>query len=218
MLIFVITMPLSLSDLKNEHGTFLVKLARKAIESFLMYRRKISAPEQYPQVLKNEAGVFVTLNKVIDNQEELRGCVGYILPIKPLIEAVIDVAIAAATEDPRFPPVTYEEMSEIVVEVTVLTPPKKLTVNSPDEYLNLIKIGRDGLLLRYGSISGTLLPQVPVEYNWEVQEFLDNLCFKAGLPPKCWKNPDVEIYAYQGIIWKEKTPRGEVFQITLGEH
>jgi len=211
-------MTLAIDDLQDEHGVFLVKLARTAIETFLREHKRISAPENTPPLLKNEAGVFVTLNKLFNNTEELRGCIGYIFPIKPLVEGVIDVAIAAATEDPRFPPVTLSEMNEIIVEVTVLTPPKKLEVNSPAEYLEKIKIGRDGLLLRYGSISGTLLPQVPVEYNWDAREFLNNLCLKAGLPFKCWENPDIEIYSYQGIIWKEKNPRGEVIKVELTKH
>jgi len=211
-------MTLAIDDLQDEHGVFLVKLARTAIETFLGDHKRISAPENTPPLLKNEAGVFVTLNKLFNKTEELRGCIGYIFPIKPLVEGVIDVAIAAATEDPRFPPVTLNEMNEIIVEVTVLTPPKKLEVNSPAEYLEKIKIGRDGLLLRYGSISGTLLPQVPVEYNWDAREFLNNLCLKAGLPFKCWENPDIEIYSYQGIIWKEKNPRGEVIRVELTKH
>lgn len=208
-------MTLVIDDLQDEHGVFLVKLARTAIETFLENRRVINVPENTPPLLKKKAGVFVTLNQLFDNKEELRGCIGYILPIKPLVEGTIDVAIAAATEDPRFPPVTLSEMNNMVVEVTVLTPPKKLEVKSPDEYLEKIQIGRDGLLLKYGSISGTLLPQVPVEYNWDIREFLDNLCFKAGLPFKCWENLDIEIYSYQGIIWKEKRPRGEVIRVEL---
>ncbi len=211
-------MSLNIEDLNDEHGFFLVKLARKAIENFLEKHERINIPPNTPQILKNKAGVFVTLNKLLNGIEELRGCIGYILPIKPLVEGVIDVAIAAATEDPRFPPVLFNEMDEIVVEVTVLTPPRKLEVTSPQEYLEKIKIGRDGLLLKYGSISGTLLPQVPVEFGWDVKEFLDNLCFKAGLPFKCWENLDIEIYSYQGIIWKEKKPRGEIIRIDLSKH
>ncbi len=211
-------MPLRIDELRDEHGVFLVKLARKAIETFLSKRKKIEAPKNAPQILRNPAGVFVTLNKIIDKFEELGGCIGYVLPIKPLIDAVIDVAIAAATEDPRFPPITFDEMSKIIVEVTILTPPEKIDVSDPNEYLTKIKIGRDGLLLRYGSIYGTLLPQVPVEYNWNVKEFLDNLCLKAGLPLKCWKNLDVEIYSYQAAIWKEKEPRGDIIRVRLDKN
>ncbi len=206
-------MVLSVEDLTDKHGVFLVKLARQAIEVYLSRREKIKPPKETPDILWEKAGVFVTLNKKENSHETLRGCIGYIFPIKPLIESTIDVAIAAATEDPRFPPVELSEMDNIVVEVTVLTPPKKIEVTDPSEYVEKIKIGRDGLLLKYGVFSGTLLPQVPLEFGWDVETFLDHLCIKAGLPISCWKDLNVEIYSYQGIIWKEKEPRGEIHRI-----
>jgi len=208
-------MVLKVTDLTDEHGIYLVKIARQAIEKFVIDKTKIKPPKDVPNILWEKAGVFVTINKLIKEHEELRGCIGYIMPIKPLIEATIDVAIAAATEDPRFPPVSSQELDTILVEVTVLTPPQKVEVKSPDEYLDKIKIGRDGLLLKYGMFSGTLLPQVPVEYGWDVETFLDHLCLKAGLPLRCWKNPDVEIFSYQGIMWKEISPRGKISRVKL---
>lgn len=211
----VIKLTLQVEDLTDDHGIFLIKLARKAIETYLQKKKKISIPPNTPPILKEKSGVFVTLNKIIDDHEELRGCIGYIEPIKPLVVATIDVAIAAALEDPRFPPVKLHEMRDITIEVTVLTPPKKIVVSSPNEYLSKIKIGRDGLLLRYKFFSGTLLPQVPVEYNWDVETFLEHLCLKAGLPITCWKDPEVEIYAYQGIIWKEENPYGKIVRVSF---
>ena len=208
---------LKISDLTDEHGSFLVKLARAAVETKVVKGEKIRPPAETPKVLWEKAGVFVTLTKLKGDEEELRGCIGYIVPIKPLVEAAIDVAISAATEDPRFPPVEPRELDDILVEVTVLTPPEKLEVKEPEEYLDKIKIGRDGLIIKYGPFSGTLLPQVPIEYGWDVETFLDNLCWKAGLPSECWKDKKAEIYAYQGVIWKEKKPRGEVIRVKLSE-
>ena len=210
-------MVLKISDLTDEHGEFLVRLARNAITEKILRGVKISPPKNYPKIFDEKAGVFVTINKLFGKKEELRGCIGYIIPIKPLIIATIDAAIAAATEDPRFIPVSKEELNEIIVEVTVLTPPQKITVRDPLEYPKKIVIGRDGLLLRYGIFSGTLLPQVPIEFGWGPEEFLDNLCWKAGLPKDCWKNPDVEIYRYEGVIWKELEPYGKVVKVELGK-
>ncbi|MHA1616873.1 MAG: TIGR00296 family protein [Candidatus Njordarchaeales archaeon] len=204
-----------MEELADSDGVYLVRLARRAIEEYVLNKKRIAPPKDAPSKLYEKAGAFVTINKIIGSREELRGCIGYILPIKPLVETIIDVAIAAAVEDPRFPPLSSEELDEIIVEVTVLTPPQKIEVRDPKEYLEKIVIGRDGLLLKYGPFSGTLLPQVPIEYNWDVEEFLDNLCVKAGLVPGCWKDLNVEIFAYQGAIWKETSPRGEIIRVEL---
>ncbi|MGQ4892663.1 MAG: TIGR00296 family protein [Candidatus Njordarchaeia archaeon] len=204
-----------MNEITDEHGIFIVKLARRAVEEWVTRKVKIQPPEDAPKILYEKAGVFVTLNRLHDKEEELRGCIGYIIPIKPLVEAVIDVAISAATEDPRFPPIEPRELDSIIVEVTVLTPPTKIEVEDPQEYLQKITIGKDGLIVKYGPFSGTLLPQVPIEYNWDVKTFLEHLCWKAGLEKDCWKNKKVEIYKYQGAIWKELKPNGEVIKVEL---
>ena len=212
-------MTLSINDLNDKHGEFLVKLARSALEKYILEGNKIKRPERTPAILKEPAGVFVTLNKRLDSEETLRGCIGYLQPIKPLVEATIDMAIAAGTQDPRFPPVEANELSRIVIEVTVLTPPKEILAETPEELVKKIVLGRDGLIIEYksefGTYAGTLLPQVPIEYGWTVEEFLDNLCWKAGLRPGCWREKEARIYAYQGAIWKEISPRGNVIRIKL---
>ncbi|MGQ4833688.1 MAG: TIGR00296 family protein [Candidatus Asgardarchaeia archaeon] len=199
----------------DEEGIFLVKLARNAIETYLKTNKKISPPNDVPsEKLLQESGVFVTLNKLIpgktDKKHELRGCIGYPYPIKPLVEATIDVAIQAAVSDPRFDPVTLDEMDEIVVEVSILTPPKLLEVSDPMEYPDKIKIGRDGLIVERGFFKGLLLPQVPVEENWDVLTFLTWTCYKAGLPGDCWMKEDTKIYTFQAEIFEEIEPRGEI--------
>ncbi len=208
---------LKLEDITDEMGIFLVRLARQTIESYIKNGIKISPPEKTPDVLREKAGVFVTLNKVINNEEELRGCIGYIIPHLPLVEAVIDSAIAAATRDPRFHPVADYELDEIIVEVTVLTPPQIINVRDPSEYPKKIEIGKDGLLLEWHGFGGTLLPQVPVEYNWDEVTFLEHLCLKSGLPRECWKWHDVKIYKYQGVIFKETKPRGDIIRVDLSK-
>jgi hypothetical protein len=134
-----------------------------------------------------------------------------------LFNALEDAAISAAIEDPRFPPVKYTELDSITFEVTVLTPPKKIVVSKPEEYLSKIKVGRDGLIVKYGFYSGLLLPQVPVEYGWNVEEFLEHTCEKAGLLENYWRNSETEIQKFEGIIFKEENPNGIVIREVLSD-
>ena len=152
------------------------------------------------------SGVFVTLN----NPNGLRGCIGFPMPEKKLSHAIVEGAIAAATEDPRFPSVKTNELNDIVFEVTVLTPPIVVDVSDPMEYLEKIKVGRDGLIVKHSFSSGLLLPQVPIEYGWDVKAFLQHTCEKAGLARDTWKNESVKIEKFEGIIFKEETPNGVI--------
>jgi len=123
----------------------------------------------------------------------LRGCIGYCEPIKPLVNAIIEVAISAATSDPRFPPVKLSEMDKINLEISVLSKPELVEVKNPQEYLEKIKVGLDGLIVENGFNKGLLLPQVPVEWKWDEEEFLCNTCMKAGLPADCWYDRETQI-------------------------
>ncbi len=199
------------NNLSEEDGTLLVKTARKIVTAYLKTNSKPNLEKRFQEDFSFNSGVFVTLN----NPLGLRGCIGYPLPDKKLFDALEDAAIAAAIEDPRFPPVKHEELESITFEVTILTPPKKITVDEPKEYLSKIKIGRDGLIVRNGFNSGLLLPQVPVEYNWNEQEFLEYTCEKAGLPKNCWKDRNTEIQKFEGIVFKETEPNGPVIQEKL---
>ncbi|WP_456436329.1 TIGR00296 family protein [Thermovibrio ammonificans] len=195
--------------LSLEEGSFLVKLARTAIEKFLTEGVKITPPPQTPQRLFEERGVFVTLKRFPSG--ELRGCIGYPEPIMPLVLATIDAAISAATKDPRFYPLTPQELDSVTVEVTVLTPPEQIDV-PPQQLPRVIKVGRDGLIVRCGLASGLLLPQVPVEWGWNEEEFLSQTCVKAGLPPNCWLDPRCKFYKFQGQIFTETEPYGPVVE------
>ena len=150
--------------------------------------------------------MFVTLNK----ENELRGCIGYSVPVKKLYEGLVDAAISAATRDPRFPPVTLDELNQITFEVTILTSPKEIKVNETSEYLSQIKVGRDGLIVENTFTSGLLLPQVPTEYGWNEEEFLEHTCQKAGLDKNAWKKKSTKISKFQGIIFKEELPNSSI--------
>lgn len=189
-----------------EDGRSAVRVARAQIEKRLGGKGDVTFED--PPVFKRPSGVFVTLNTYPD--KELRGCIGYSEPIMALGDALREVAVAAATRDPRFPPVRLKEMDSIVIDVTLLTPPSKITYKGPDDLVAKIVIGRDGLIARKGPYSGLLLPQVPVEWKWTVEEFLRHTCMKAGLPGDEWRRGGVEFQSFSGRVFGERSPRGDV--------
>ncbi|MGQ9596356.1 MAG: TIGR00296 family protein [Thermoproteota archaeon] len=206
-------------DLSLEDGGLLIRLARRAIEKYLKEGTLESPPANLSDVFYEPCGVFVTLNKVSGPESEhkaLRGCIGFPEPIKPLVSALIEAAVAAAVEDPRFPPVTLRELDSIVIDVSVLTPPQLIDVEDRKMLPDEIKIGRDGLIVERGFNRGLLLPQVAVEENWDPATFLSYTCIKAGLPPECWLDKKTKIYSYQAIVFEEISPKGEVKRLELG--
>jgi uncharacterized protein (TIGR00296 family) len=207
-------MEFSLSD---EEGAFLVKIARRAVEENLKDGRIISPPENVSPNLLERRGVFVTINKMVNGEKILRGCIGFPYPVYPLIRAVIEAAIESATRDPRFPPMSMRELNQVVFEVSILTEPKLIDVKSPSEYPSKIKIGEDGLIVERGFYKGLLLPQVPVEWGWDEEEFLCQCCMKAGLPPDCWVMKGTKIYKFQCIIFEETSPNGAIVRKILGQ-
>ncbi len=199
-------------ELSLEQGRQLVRLARKAAECFASTGKK-GEPESEEGIFGKARGVFVTVEQYPSN--ELRGCIGYPLPMKPLARAVIDNAIHATQEDPRFPPVEEEEFGKLVFEVSVLTVPELVKVKTPDEYLKQIKIGRDGLIASMGYAQGLLLPQVPVEWGWDAKEFLTHLCEKAGLPRDMWRSPSFRLEKFSAQIFCENKPNGAISEKKL---
>lgn len=202
--------------LSQKEGEFLVQLARKAVEEYLKTGKHVNIPENLSEKLLQPCGVFVTINSLENQEKELRGCIGYPYPSTPLAEAVIDSAINAATHDPRFPPVRLNELNRVVFEISVLTPPQRIEVKNPKEYCSKIKVGEDGLIIERGFCKGLLLPQVPVEWEWDEEEFLCQCCNKAGLPPDQWLIEGTKIYKFQAIIFEEEKPRGEIKRKALG--
>jgi len=176
-----------------------LKLARAAIETYLSEGVKIEAWEGLPAVFHDKRGVFVTLNK----HGALRGCIGYPYPVFKLKDAIIDAAISAAVNDPRFPPVTKDELGAITIELTILTTPRVLKVK-PKELPKHIEVGKHGLIVKKGIYQGLLLPQVATEYNWTAEEFLCETCWKAGLPQDAWLEEGTEVSVFEGQIFKEE--------------
>ncbi len=202
-------------DLSLEEGKFLVCLARDAVKTYLATGKALKVPADTPEKLFEHCGVFVTINRLEGGEKKLRGCIGYPYPTSPLVEAVVDSALNAATRDPRFYPLVSSELGNVVFEVSVLTPPETVEVTNPKEYLAKIKVGEDGLIVERGGCKGLLLPQVPVEWKWAEEEFLCQCCVKAGLPPDSWLTKGTKIYKFQAIVFEEETPQGEVKRVNL---
>lgn len=194
----------------DEDGIFLVKLARRTVDDVVKIKQKPRTPEDTPDHLRNKSGVFVTLNSILDNRVSLRGCIGRPYPTSPLVEATIDSAVDSAVNDPRFPAITQKELDSIIVDLSVLTPPKKIEYTKPEDLLDLVKVGRDGLIASRGMSRGLLLPQVPVDWKWDTKEFLEHTCNKAGLPIDMWKDPETEFMSFQAEIFGEEIPRGHI--------
>lgn len=173
-------------DEKND----LHKIARTAIEKKLANESN-PKPTGTTNTLKEKRGAFVTLHK----NGQLRGCIGYVHAVKPLAETINDMALAAAFQDPRFPPVKKDELPDLDIEMSVLTPMKRIMD------INEIEVGKHGLMMIKGSSSGLLLPQVATQYNWDRNTFLSQTCYKAGLPMDAWKDDDIEIYIFSAEIF-----------------
>jgi uncharacterized protein len=187
----------------------LVRLARTAVQKYL--EESVFISSNNCKTLSQKMGVFVTLNHLNSkNEKSLRGCIGFPLPEKELNQAVVEAAIAAATQDPRFPPIDRTELGNIIFEISLLTTPEEIKVQNPKDYPNQIKIGKDGLILKWRHGSGLLLPQVPVELKWDVDEYLANICYKAGALPDTWLMPESKLYKFQALVYKESEPCGKV--------
>lgn len=203
--------PVHPRELSFEEGVFLVKLARKAVEEFLKKGIKIKPPENIPSRLLRPGMTFTTIEVFHDyHRRSLRGCIGYLQPITSLVQSVIDTAIQAAVEDPRFPPMELDELSLVTFEVSVLSVPKLLRVENRWDLPRHVVVGKHGLVVERRIYKGTLLPQVPVEYGWDSETFLAETCIKAGLSPDCWLDDKTRIYVYEARLWREKEPLGEV--------
>jgi len=203
-------------QLTQEEGEYLVKLARKAAETYVTKGKIMNVPTDVPSKLKEKCGVFVTINTVQGKRHQLRGCIGFPYPTTPLAKAVIESAISSAAQDPRFSPITADELDHVVFEVSVLTPPEPVEVEKPQEYCSKIKVGRDGLIVERTYCKGLLLPQVPIELKWDEETFLCECCVKAGLPPDSWLLNGTKVYRFQAIIFEETSPKGKIEHKEIG--
>lgn len=178
--------------LPEEARAELLAIARKTIEGYLSSGEKLAIEPRHPSLLVKR-GAFVTLRA----GQELRGCIGHTQPRLPLWETVRDVAVLAATEDPRFPPMTAEELPGVHIEISVLSSIERVP------HIAAIEIGKHGLQVKLGKHSGLLLPQVAPEWGWSRDEFLEHTCLKAGLPREAWKDPKAELYWFTAEVFGE---------------
>ena len=179
-------------ELSQDERRVLLKLARASIAGRLDPRAEVPSHEITPK-LKAKSGAFVTLHK----KGALRGCIGQFVSDGPLTATVEEMARAAAFQDPRFPPLKVSELDKIDLEISVLTPMRR--VEDPSE----IEVGRHGIYIIQGRNRGVLLPQVATEQGWDRDTFLEHTCIKAGLGRECWKDPKAEIYVFSAEVFGE---------------
>ncbi|RKY02907.1 MAG: hypothetical protein DRP55_02220 [Spirochaetes bacterium] len=196
----------SIAILKDEGGDVLmltdadkkrlIEIARESIRLYLEKKRQPTFDIKEGNLLE-EKGAFVTIK--IDNN--LRGCIGRIIADGPLYQTISEMAIQAAFNDPRFPPLTKEEFKDIEIEISILSKLKR--IHNIDE----IEVGRHGILIKKGFYQGLLLPQVATEYNWDRNTFLEHTCYKAGLSKYAWKDDNTEIYVFSAEVFSESKLR-----------
>jgi uncharacterized protein len=182
-----------MAELTQEEQKVLLTLARATVEAHVTGQSPPS-PETMSPGLQLQRGAFVTLHL----QEQLRGCIGTFTSQQPLWEVVRQMALHAATRDPRFPPVSADEIEALDYEISVLGEP--IPVKDVEE----IEIGRDGLILSRGFHRGVLLPQVATEHGWGREEFLQHTCNKAMLPLDAWRDPKTTIERFEALVFSEK--------------
>jgi len=180
--------------LNPEEQHFILNLARQTVES-VVKGKSPPQPAEMPAIVQEKRGAFVTLNK----NDQLRGCIGYVQPIKPLYQTIMDVAESAALRDPRFPAVNPQELPDITIEVSVLTVPKIITDSGK------IEVGKHGIIIKRGFQQGLLLPQVATEYRWDRKTFLEHTCLKAGLPKNAWQSDKTEIKIFTAQVFSAET-------------
>lgn len=181
-------------EYSKEEKKFLLGIARESIKNYFREKRPLEDIKIDDPLLEEKRGAFVTLKE----QGRLRGCIGRIVADLPLYKAVSWMACEAAFKDPRFPPLEEKELKDIILEISILSPFKKI------DNVEEIEVGKHGVMLRKGWYSGLLLPQVAQEYNWDKYTFLDHTCLKAGLGYGCWRDKDVDIYIFSAEVFSEE--------------
>ncbi|HVG25317.1 MAG TPA: AmmeMemoRadiSam system protein A [Thermoanaerobaculia bacterium] len=181
-------------NLNPEQRQTLLSIARRSIEATLDGHRPELDPSQFDETLRRMAGAFVSLHT---KDGDLRGCIGSIQAVGPLYEAVSSSAVNAAFRDPRFFPVRREELANIHIEISVMSPIERVADVAE------IEVGRDGLIISRGSRAGLLLPQVATNYGWDRETFLRQTCVKAGLPPESWRLPECRIERFSAEVFAE---------------
>jgi AmmeMemoRadiSam system protein A len=201
--------PVDPDEVDDSLGEQLVRLARKSVEHYFDRKELMPAPQGLPPVAYRPGAAFVTIETYEGGSRSLRGCIGFIEPVRPLVRSVIEVAVEAAFNDPRFMPMERQELDYVTFEVSVLSALEEAPRDVKGR-LEFVEIGRDGLVVEKGIYRGLLLPEVPVENLWDVETFLSETCIKAGLWPDCWRDERVKVYRFRTAAWLEETPKGRV--------
>ncbi|MGA7861087.1 MAG: TIGR00296 family protein [Thermoplasmata archaeon] len=201
-----------------EVGEQAVQLGRSALEVVLGPNPPKDPARPFrdlplPPAFDETRGVFTTLRQ--SESGLLRGCIGYTLPVYPLRVGIPRTAASAALEDPRFPPVSLSELKRLTVEVSLLTVPEPLLAQRPRDRAAAVRVGHDGLIVRWRQAEGLLLPQVAVEQHWNSEEFIAETCGKAGLPFDAWLRPETEVFRFGSAVFGEETPGGPVHRVPL---
>ncbi len=183
-------------NLSTADKQLLLHVARDSIEAHLKGKSATPVKTESP-VLCEARGAFVSLHR----RGQLRGCIGYLEAVKPLLQTVREMAAAAAFHDPRFRPLQADELTDLEIEISVLSPMRLIA--STDE----IEVGKHGLYIVRGYNRGLLLPQVATQCHWDRLPFLEQTCCKAGLPPDAWKDPDTKIYVFSAEVFAEHPPQ-----------
>ena len=193
--------------MKDQEGIIAVKLARRGVDA---ETRDLDIDTfDVPDSFRQKSGAFVTLKTFPG--EELRGCIGYPEPNFPMAEAILRAA-QGACHDPRFPILRAEELDDVVVEVSVLTPPEELKIEPRKDMPGNIVIGRDGLIVERGLNRGLLLPQVPIEWKWDANTCLEQACIKAGLTQDMWLDQRTKILVFHAEVFHEESPYGQILR------
>ena len=194
ILIFILLLEIHVTtQYSSQNRTRLLQVARKSLEHFLNNGQRTEFTTETPELLEKRA-VFVTLRKL--DSGNLRGCIGQTEARYPLIEAVAKTTISSAVNDSRFPPVTLDELPDLLIEINVLSP---MTPMNPED----VEVGKHGLLINKGSYGGLFLPEVAVSQDWDRLTFLDELCRKANLPKGSWRDAEAKLQAFESEAWEE---------------
>lgn len=180
-------------SLTPEEGAQALKLARQSLEHYVRTGELLKHEAVFSGGLSLPCGAFVSVHT---KQEELRGCIGHMIGDGPLGELIIELAVKAGTEDPRFQAVTEDELGNLKYEISILSPMKRTDAEA-------VTPGVHGLYIKRGRASGVLLPQVAVEWKWDREQFLEHTCGKAGLPEGAWREAETEIYTFTAQIFSE---------------
>jgi len=181
-------------NLNEKDKQTLLLLARQTLREHLELR-DLAGLETDSAALREHRAAFVTWRNKATG--ELRGCIGEVIAQRPLVESVARMAVSSGTSDPRFPPITLDELGNLTLEISALTP---MVPIEPEQ----VEVGRHGLMIKKGHHSGLLLPQVPVELGWNRERFLRGLCEKAGLPQDAWQDQDAELRCFEAEVWGEE--------------